>query len=68
MEPGGGGEVGWALVDGEPAAAAAVRVDEPGGGGAGGVDVIEEAAVDELAGLHGDATVRVGEGVLVTFC
>lgn len=48
----------------EPVAAAAVWVDELGGGLLGGVDVIEEAAVDEVLGVDFFVAVFFWEVVL----
>ena len=48
------GGVGWKvvgeLIDGEPFSATAAGVEEVRGGWSGGVEMIEEAAVDELLG------------------
>lgn len=51
------GGIGWEvpeeMVNGEPFAASAVGVQGFGGGGSGALDVVEEAAVDQLLGDDG---------------
>jgi len=64
LEPGGGGEVLGEVVEVEPFAAAAVGIEEFGGGGFWGVEVIEEAAVNEMLGDDGLAAEFFGEMAL----
>ena len=49
----------------KPLATAAIRGDEFGSGLSVGVDVIEEAAVDELLGFDALAAIGFGEEILI---
>lgn len=68
LQTGGRGEVIRALVDREPASAAAVGVDEVGGGEPGSGNRIEQAAVNQLPGDDGLVAVGFREGVGVLVC
>tara|TARA_B110000037_G_scaffold46775_1_gene57338 strand:- start:6279 stop:6623 length:345 start_codon:yes stop_codon:yes gene_type:complete len=67
FETGSWREVLGELGDGEPAALAAVGVYKLRAGGGGGVDVIEDATVYEVAGGDGFLAEGGGEGVAVLF-
>ena len=67
FQMGGWWEMAVAFVDREPAATGAVGMDEFGRGELGGIDVIEEATIDELLHANGLLAVGLWEGVAVFF-